>query len=204
MKTTASSSASPASTKAYSSASEIADSPLLSVPTARHHHPHETKPSLPPARTRSRINGSGSHPSQDHGSAPEREIAIPPAAFTGLDDPAFSDSGFVRSSLSADLRAGIALCRRARLVLQGAAVRSLDAGGMELDPVHLRLLLDCAQICETAADFMSRNSPYHLYLCEVCAAICEACAESCALAGAMKECAAVCQECVVVCRAIAG
>jgi hypothetical protein len=203
MKPITSSSASPASTKPhFSSATEGIDSPRLSL-TARHHpSPPDTKPALPSARTRPRLNGNGSHAS--HAGSADRSPAARSAAAADLDDPTFSDSGFVRSALSADLRAGVALCRRARLVLQAAAVRSLDAGGMELDPVHLRLLLDCAQICETAADFMSRNSPYHLYLCEVCAAICEACAESCALAGAMEECAAICQECVVVCRAIAG
>ena len=163
----------------------------------------EAKPSLSNGRSRSRHTHHGSHTgqSESHTDAVTRPLATETDALTRS---SFSDATFVRSVLSSDLRAGIALCRRARLVLQGAAVRSFDAGGMELDPVHLRLLLDCAQMCEMTADFMSRNSPYHLYLCEVCAAICEACAESCALAGAMEECAAICQECIVVCRALAG
>ena len=204
MKTNTSGSHSPASASMSASLTpfspEIAQDSSFPSAVARY---LETKPSLPNGRTRSRVNGHGSHTSHSHAdaSAAARALASETEALTRS---SFSDATFVRSVLSSDLRAGIALCRRARLVLQAAAVRSFDAGGMELDPVHLRLLLDCAQMCEMTADFMSRNSPYHLYLCEVCAAICEACGESCALAGAMEECAAICQECIVVCRALAG
>jgi hypothetical protein len=206
MKTNTSGSHSPASASMSASLTpfspEIAQDSSFPSSAARY---LEAKPSLPNGRARSRVNGHGNHASHSHAHAQDDAAAQALASQTeALNRSSFSDATFVRSVLTSDLRAGIALCRRARLVLQGAAVRSFDAGGMELDPVHLRLLLDCAQMCEMTADFMSRNSPYHLYLCEVCAAICEACAESCALAGSMEECAAICQECIVVCRALAG
>lgn len=204
MKTNPSSPRSPASASMSASLTpfspEIASGSSLPSAVARY---LEAKPSLPNGRARSRVNGQGSHTSHSHAQADAAAEALA-SQTEALNRSSFSDATFVRSVLTSDLRAGIALCRRARLVLQAAAVRSFDAGGMELDPVHLRLLLDCAQMCEITADFMSRNSPYHLYLCEVCAAICEACAESCALAGSMEECTAICQECIVVCRALAG
>lgn len=206
MKTNTSSSHSPASASSRSPAFESGSGEPSSLPAATARDP-ETKPSLPDGRARSRLSGHG--PGHGHGSRTNHGPADAAArSLASRTDPlgrsSFSDASLVPPVLTSDLRAGIVLCRRARLVLQAAAVRSFDAGGMELDPVHLRLLLDCAQMCETAADFMSRNSPYHLYLCEVCAAICEACAESCALAGEMEECAAICQECIGVCRALAG
>jgi len=75
----------------------------------------------------------------------------------------------------------------------------LQKGGNHAEQAHIRLLLDCAEICETSANFMLRTSPLHPRTCEVydrvaapkdlrigddaqmkaCADICRRCAESC-------------------------
>jgi hypothetical protein len=68
----------------------------------------------------------------------------------------------------------------------------------------VRLLLDCADICQTNADFMLRGSPMHGLTCGACSQICEACAVACdhfkndenlaACSGSCRSCAAICQE----------
>ena len=44
---------------------------------------------------------------------------------------------------------------------------------------HVRLLLDCAEICATSADFMIRGSDLHPHTCQACAIICDRCADEC-------------------------
>jgi hypothetical protein len=73
---------------------------------------------------------------------------------------------------------------------------------------HIRLLLDCAQICQTSADFMLRGSPLHPLTCGVCAEICTTCAETCERMGAsdsmMQKCAEMCRRCAESCRQMAS
>jgi hypothetical protein len=77
-------------------------------------------------------------------------------------------------------------------------------GGKHAAADHIRTLMDCAQICETSADFMVRGSDLHAHTCAACAAVCEACAVSCErLGGAeMKRCAEECRRCADSCRAM--
>lgn len=82
----------------------------------------------------------------------------------------------------------------------------LEKGGKHADPQHIKLLLDCATICEVSADFMLRNSDRHSSICEVCAEICIACAESCeAIAddAMMKKCVDACRKCASSCEQMA-
>ncbi len=37
----------------------------------------------------------------------------------------------------------------------------LQMGGRHAEASHIRLLLDCVEICRTSADFMLRGSPRH-------------------------------------------
>lgn len=80
----------------------------------------------------------------------------------------------------------------------------LEMGGPHLAKDHVKLMLDCIQICQTAADFLTRDSSLHAYTCEACAHICEACAESCAAIGTeeMQHCADLCRQCAASCRAM--
>lgn len=75
-------------------------------------------------------------------------------------------------------------------------------GGAHTEADHVRLMTDCIQMCQAAADAMVRNSPRHAVICAACADICEACALSCeAIPGDhMKECARTCRECAEQCR----
>ena len=80
----------------------------------------------------------------------------------------------------------------------------LQKGGIHADPKHIKLLNDCAKICNLSADFMLRHSDYHDVTCKSCAEICIACAESCeAMAEQdemMKACAQVCRKCAASCE----
>lgn len=78
----------------------------------------------------------------------------------------------------------------------------LEKGGAHAAPEHVRMMLDCIQICQTSADFMTRNSAMHEYVCGACAEICDACADSCEQMDdeRMKACAKECRACAKSCR----
>ena len=60
----------------------------------------------------------------------------------------------------------------------------LEVGGPHSEPAHIRLMLDCAEICQTSANFMMRGSDLQHATCAACAEICRACWEECrAMAG---------------------
>jgi hypothetical protein len=80
----------------------------------------------------------------------------------------------------------------------------LESGGKHVSPEHMRLMLNCAEICQTSANFMLSNSTLSSRLCGICAEACEACAKSCEQVGDMEECIKVCRECAESCRQMAG
>jgi hypothetical protein len=72
---------------------------------------------------------------------------------------------------------------------------------------HVRLLLDCAEICQTSANFMVRGSELHGQTCAACAAVCERCAEECDKLGEdphLAACAEICRACAQTCREMAA
>ena len=82
----------------------------------------------------------------------------------------------------------------------------LEKGGSHAEAAHIRLLSDCAEICQTSANFMLRGSAFHGTTCDVCAEICERCAESCdRMAGdaQMKACVEACRACAESCLKMA-
>lgn len=84
----------------------------------------------------------------------------------------------------------------------------LEKGGDHAAPEHVARLLDCAELCRTAADLMLRGSRIHGDVCRVCAEACRRCAESCEkLADGdadMARCAEACRRCEASCREMAG
>lgn len=96
-------------------------------------------------------------------------------------------------------------CTECGRVCLETVIWCLQQGGDHAAPSHIRLLLDCAEICRTSADFMIRGSDFHAQTCGLCADICERCAESCGeMEGeTMRRCAEVCRRCVESCRRMA-
>ena len=86
------------------------------------------------------------------------------------------------------------------MCLQTAMNYCLERGGQHVEQKHFRLMLNCAEICQTSANFMLSDSPLHGRVCLVCAEACEACAKSCELVGDMRECADECKRCAESCR----
>ena len=90
------------------------------------------------------------------------------------------------------------------LCLSMAMRHCLRRGGEHVAPEHFGLMRDCAEICQTAANFMLAGSHHHQRMCSVCAAICEACAKSCSALDDMQECVAACEHCAQTCRQMAA
>jgi len=83
----------------------------------------------------------------------------------------------------------------------------LAKGGEHASADHIKLLQDCAEICQTAANFMTRESTLHAETCRVCAQVCERCAESCEQMPddeMMRRCAEACRRCAESCREMSG
>ena len=86
----------------------------------------------------------------------------------------------------------------------------LQQGGPHAEANHVRLMLDCAEICQTSANFMQRGSDLHHLTCSACAEVCQRCADDCArLADGdddnrMAACATMCRRCAESCRHMSG
>jgi hypothetical protein len=91
-----------------------------------------------------------------------------------------------------------------RICLEEATHHCLEAGGKHVQPEHYRLMLSCAEICQTAANFMIGGSVHHRETCHACAIVCEACAEDCQRVGDMERCAEACRNCANLCREMAA
>ena len=90
-----------------------------------------------------------------------------------------------------------------RTCLQTAMNDCLEAGGRHTEPEHFRLMMHCAGICRTSAEFMLGNSPLYGPVCAACAEVCHACAESCEQIGGMDDCVQACRACMDSCRQMA-
>lgn len=105
---------------------------------------------------------------------------------------------------SADLQACIDLCLACyRSCLAEATQHCLKEGGRHAEADHVSLMLGCAQLCRTTAEFMLMQTKLHYKVCGACAEICEACAVSCQQLEGMGDCVDLCRRCAVECRRIA-
>jgi hypothetical protein len=94
-------------------------------------------------------------------------------------------------------------CTRCHRICLELAADHFRGGLAQGDERHIRLLLDCAQICATCADFMCRGSELHPITCGACAEICARCAEACERMRddpRMAACAEACRACERSCR----
>lgn len=109
--------------------------------------------------------------------------------------------------LSAEMRQCIENCTSCHAICVETATHCLQMGGRHAEASHIRVLLDCAQICATSADFMLRGSEFHASVCGVCAELCEACATHCEQMAdgdeTMLRCAEICRRCAESCRQMA-
>jgi len=79
----------------------------------------------------------------------------------------------------------------------------LEMGGKHVAAQHFGLMINCAELCRTTAEFMMSNSALHARVCAACAEVCDACAESCLQTGDMEVCIKACRTCASSCRNMA-
>jgi hypothetical protein len=112
-----------------------------------------------------------------------------------------------RSQQSAEMRDCIEQCTSCHSVCLDTINYCLEEGGEHAAPAHIRLLIDCADMCRTAADFMIRGSELHAAVCRACAEFCERCADDCARFSDdehMQQCAQACRRCAESCLRMAS
>lgn len=107
--------------------------------------------------------------------------------------------------LSSEMRACVEECLRCHATCLGMAMNHcLERDDKHVEPDHMRLMLACAEICQTAANFMLIGTPHHKHTCRECAEICEECARSCEQIGGMEDCVQACRCCAESCRKMAA
>ena len=105
----------------------------------------------------------------------------------------------------ANLHACIDACSHCHeTCLHMAMNHCLDTGGKNVEAGHFRLMINCAEICQTTSNFMLSGSAFYQNLCGICADICDACAKSCEQVGGMEDCVKACRACAESCRKMAS
>jgi hypothetical protein len=114
----------------------------------------------------------------------------------------------VPHQIEGEMRECIQHCTECHNVCVETLDHELRLGGPHAAADHVRVLLDCAQLCATSDDVMLRGSDLHGRVCGVCAEACERCAADCErLAGddqLIRRCAEVCRRCAECCRRMAA
>ena len=109
--------------------------------------------------------------------------------------------------LNSHVQKCIELCQDCHKACLETIPYCLQQGGRHARADHIRLMMDCAEICQTSANFMQRGSDLHVQTCAACAEVCERCAEDCETMSAdarMASCATMCRRCAESCREMAG
>ncbi|MDX1994083.1 MAG: four-helix bundle copper-binding protein [bacterium] len=111
-------------------------------------------------------------------------------------------------NLSQEMHNCIQNCLECHSICLATVAHCLQMGGEHASPMHIGILLDCAEMCQTSANFMLRGSNLHGRTCGVCAEACERCAVDCERLGMgdsqMMACADLCRRCAESCRMMAG
>jgi hypothetical protein len=106
--------------------------------------------------------------------------------------------------LTEEMKTCIENCLKCHALCIATTIHCLRLGGHHASPRHIALLMDCAEICQTSANFMLRHSRFHAQTCGICADVCESCAADCEnLADGDKQmlsCAEMCYQCADTCR----
>jgi hypothetical protein len=104
-----------------------------------------------------------------------------------------------------EVSACVDACLECQKVCLGLAMtHCLETGGEHVAPRHFRLMIDCAAICATAADFMLHKSQFHAQVCGLCAKVCRECAADCEKLDGMEECVRACAACAEACAKMAA
>jgi hypothetical protein len=109
-------------------------------------------------------------------------------------------------AISKEMRECVDECLSCYSICVETAQHCLELGGKHAEPAHIRILSDCAEICQTSAGFMLRGSPLHTRTCAACADVCRECERECRRMGddqMSRDCADTCQRCAESCDQMA-
>lgn len=97
-------------------------------------------------------------------------------------------------------------CTRTHQALLTASGHALREGGRENTAHVIRVMSDCVEMCQTAANFMLRGSPNHRKTCGVNAELCRQVAEECGKFDdeVMEKVAELATACAESCEKMAG
>ena len=102
----------------------------------------------------------------------------------------------------------VRLCQDCHALCIQTFTHCLTLGGRHAALDHIRLLLDCADMCETTAQYLLRGSSLHQRVCGLCAEVCRQCADNCLQLGGddpmLKQCAEMCRRCAASCEHMAS
>lgn len=95
-------------------------------------------------------------------------------------------------------------CWACHRVCLGTITQFLEMGGEQAQLSRIRLLRDSAEICQTTANFLIRNSEMQAVICSACAEICLRCAKEYKQFGSplTEECVDACERCAESCQLI--
>ena len=88
--------------------------------------------------------------------------------------------------------------------LETAVNHQLGITKTQLEPAHLRLLISCAEICQTTARVIQTGSPLHKPAGRICAKMCRRCAAESERDPATERCAQAARACAEWCQRVAA
>lgn len=91
-----------------------------------------------------------------------------------------------------------------RVCVDAAINHQLGVVARDVEPAHIRLLLSCAEICQTTANVVGAGSPLHKPTCRVAAKLCRRCASDCERLGDLEECVRAARHCADSCQRVAA
>lgn len=142
----------------------------------------------------------------DAGHGPMREPQEPPdSSFRHMSGEATVMDGH---GMSEEMRRCLQLCQDCHATCIKMIGHCLKLGSRHAAADYIRVLMDCAQLCATTADYMARESLLHDRMCGLCSEICRLCAESCEQIGGddqmVRQCAELCRRCAGSCEHMAS
>ena len=91
-----------------------------------------------------------------------------------------------------------------RVCVDAAINHQLGVVAGYMEPAQIRLLLACAEICQTTATLVQSGSPLHKPTCRVAAKLCRRCASECERLGNLEECLRASRHCADSCQRVAA
>lgn len=121
-----------------------------------------------------------------------------------------STSSSVETRGGANLNSSIEQCIEDCLACYQECTRCiphcLAQGGKHVEPQHITLMMECAELCNASATLMQLQGQFAHEHCQVCARACDACADSCEAIdpddAMMSSCAETCRQCAESCRSM--